>query len=483
MSRSMDEHAALDVVAVRAIETADRDRVLWSDADRAWATRAAAELVGERASPATFLARRAALALERLSERAPKVGRAFRAWRWRPWIGTAIIIGAFILGVAVDRAEGGQRINVLAPPVLGLLVWNLAIYAFLAIGFVVRYGDFGKAGRLRRAVMWLAEARHHAWRPTRRAQNAGTMALTAFASDWPARVGPLYAARAARVLHLAAAALALGVITGLYLRGIAFEYRATWESTFLDAATVRSILAIAYAPGAWITGIPVPDVASVAAIAAPSSENAARWLHLMAATLVVVVIVPRLLLALATWVNERYRAAHLVPGFDEPYFERLLREFDGGAARVRIVPYSFTPGASELAALESIVVRAFGGNAMLVVEPPVAYGDENAAVATTAPGTTIALFNLTATPERETHGAFIAALIAQGGAAQALRIVVDEAAFRARWREEPARIEARRALWREFCAEYRVAPVFVDLAAPDLETAAGALDDLTAPAA
>ena len=77
--------------------------------------------------------------------------------------------------------------------------------------------------------------------------------MAALARDWTALAAPLYAARAARILHLAAAALALGVVVGLYVRGIAFEYRATWESTFLDAPTVRTLLAFAYAPGAWLT--------------------------------------------------------------------------------------------------------------------------------------------------------------------------------------------------------------------------------------
>ena len=41
----MDESAALDTTAARAVETADRDRVLWTDADREWASRAAASIV------------------------------------------------------------------------------------------------------------------------------------------------------------------------------------------------------------------------------------------------------------------------------------------------------------------------------------------------------------------------------------------------------------------------------------------------------
>ena len=93
--------------------------------------------------------------------------------------------------------------------------------------------------------------------------------------------------------------------------------------------TVRSLVAFFYAPGALVSGIVVPDVAHIAAIRAPASENAAPWLHLMAATLAVVVIVPRLVLALGMWLVERYRAARLGEDLDAPYFARLLRDFRG----------------------------------------------------------------------------------------------------------------------------------------------------------
>src|SRR5512143_4304473 len=111
----MDESATLSVVALRAIETADGARTLWSDVDRAWASRAAAEVVGEAGGPEAFLARRAPLAIERLGTRYPALPRAVRALRWRPWVGTVIVALAFALGVLVDRIGGAQRINVLAP--------------------------------------------------------------------------------------------------------------------------------------------------------------------------------------------------------------------------------------------------------------------------------------------------------------------------------------------------------------------------------
>ena len=152
----MTEAAALDIIAVRAIESADRERAVWSDADRAWASRAAAEVVGEAASTDLFLARRAQLALERLGDRYRILPRVVGSLRWRPWIAYAVVAAAFVVGFAVDRVGASQRINVLAPPVLVLLAWNLAVYAAIAMGYVIRYGDASVAGPLRRAVMRLA---------------------------------------------------------------------------------------------------------------------------------------------------------------------------------------------------------------------------------------------------------------------------------------------------------------------------------------
>ena len=460
------------VTAVRAVETGDRARTAWTDADRAWASRAAAEVVGEAAAPDVFIGRRAELALERLAERKHAVARLARAWRWRPWVGTLLVLAAFVLGAAADAIGGAQRINILYSPVAPLVAWNLAVYVALAAGYVLHYGDTGTPGPFRRLVTLAAGGLRRAGR----ARDEGvTEALAAFARDWRRRATPMYAARTARILHFAAATFAVGTLAGLYVRGLGLEYRATWESTFLEPATVRALVAFFYAPGAWVTGVPVPDVAHVAAIRAPESENAAPWLHLMAATLACIVIVPRMLLAIATAGVERYRARHLVDDLDDPYFERLRRGFHPGPLTVDVVPYSYTPSAQAVPVIESLAGRVLGGNVAVALAPTVAYGEEDApllALRGSAAALRIALFNATATPEREAHGRFLAALARSGGTWIAL---VDEAAQNARV-DDAARREGRRALWRELAAEAGMAPVFVDLDAPDLAAAEGALD-------
>ncbi len=97
---------------------------------------------------------------------------------------------------------------------------------------------------------------------------------------------------AALLLHLAAAALALGLVAGLYLRGLVLDFRAGWQSTFLDAATVRAVLATLLAPAVALTGIAVPDAAALEALRVgpdrAATAAAAPWIHLYAAMLAAV---------------------------------------------------------------------------------------------------------------------------------------------------------------------------------------------------
>ena len=409
--RLMDESAALDVTAARAVETGDRDRLLWTDADRDWASRAAAEVVGEGAGEDVFLARRARLVLERIGPRQPAVTRAVRALRWRGWVGAAAIAGAFVLGLVVDRIGGGTSINLLAPPVFALVLWNLVVYVSLAVRLLAFRGS---PGPVRSLLIRLAAVRTPLGRGRGGdAAEARRSILAALPADWARVAGPLYGARAARVLHIAAAVTALGVIAGLYLRGLAFEYRATWESTFLGAEQVAALLGTTLAPGSWLTGIPVPDAASIAAIRQPAGENAATWMHLLAGTVVTVVVLPRAVLAAIAWTTERRRAARVVLPLSEPYYQRLVSSYVGGPGRIRIVPYSYTVTPQARAGLDAILARAHPG-AEATVERPVAWGDDRALATLTGPATAredvIPLFALSATPEREAHGAFLHAL-------------------------------------------------------------------------
>jgi len=471
MTGAVDEPTARAITAMRAIETSDRERVLWSEDERVAASRDAARAVGASASAERFLSERAALMLSRLAARHPALARVVNALAWRHWIAPAVLAAAFIAGLAADRIGAGGRINILAPPVLGLLVWNLAVYVALLIRAARAWRRHRGAGFLGRAIATLS------LQPPRVSASLRAVPLAtaagAFTAAWSERAGPLYAARAARILHVGAALFAAGVVAGMYVRGLAFEYRASWESTFLDPDTVHALLALVLAPGAWLTALGVPDTAHIASIrrgSDPGSENAALWLHLYAATVLIVVIVPRLVLALIDLVLERRRARFAVP-LGEPYFRRLLRGFVEAPYRVHVVPYSFSlpPGAED--ALRAVLARAFGALCEVSVAAPLTYGGEDALPDGMVPADTtlvIALFSAAATPEPAAHGAFVTTLRSGGSEVVAL---IDESALQTRWPADVVRFEQRRSAWRDVLDPCHVGVVFVALAAPDLVAA------------
>ena len=310
----MDESSALLVTAVRAVETGDATHRVWSDADRSWASRAAAEVVGEGASPDTFIARRARLAGERLGEAHRALPRAVAALRWRPWVGWTLVAGAFVLGIAFDRVGGAQRVNLLAPPVFALLAWNVAVYAALAAAAVLRLGGDRGPGPLRALVARLggraggsrASPPPAAKRVRRRHRRVPRRAALP-----PGRASRHRSTRRAapRILHLAAAALALGVIAGLYTARARLRVpRHLGEHVPRRRCRPRRCSPSPSRRARGSPGLPSPTSPPVAAMRAPGSENAARWLHLMAGSVVAIVVLPRLVLAALAGLVERRRA-------------------------------------------------------------------------------------------------------------------------------------------------------------------------------
>jgi hypothetical protein len=473
----MNEADARNVILLRAFETSTPRTDAWNDDDRAWASRAAAEVVGSGADAEQFLARRAALAVERLDGRDRNVQRTLRAMNWRPWVGWVIVAVAFALGLAMDAIGPAQRVNILAFPLLALIAWNLVVYLLLIGSSVVSItaSDNVGPGPLRRGVARLALGIAHAL-----PANASTPLLP-FTHDWTKRSSPLLLARAARVLHWAAFAFALGAIVSLYLRGLVLEYRAGWESTFLDAESVRHLLSYVLAPASAITGIAVPDAGHIDAIqfSKGPGEHAGPWLHLFSAVIALFVLLPRALLALISQWREKRLIKRFPLTIDDAYFQGFLRAHRGERARIRVIPYSYHLSPQSTLGFNRVVTRVFGSGADVSVAPAVAFGGEDALPSDLVPADRPALvavvFSLTATPEAEHHNVFVNAIAQRAGMATPVAVIVDESGFRERFAGQPGRQEERRNAWRRLLETTGREPVFVDLVTPDLTRAEAAL--------
>jgi hypothetical protein len=257
-----------------------------------------------------------------------------------------------------------------------------------------------------------------------------------------------------------------------------FDYRAGWESTFLDAAQVRVVLAVLYQPALLVTGLSLPDAAHLATIqwgSGGQGENASPWIHLLAATVVSFVVAPRLLLALLATIGLKRSSVRMTDPADLRGYYRNV--FLASGLRVHgvtwVVPYAYEPKPNSLARLQTLLSGEHGGLSM-EVRPPVGYGDEEGLLGMLAegsapPDTLVLLTSLAATPEDENHGIVITRVrdwLASARPDAQLLIVVNEAPYASRMLPAgaaPHRLDERRSVWREFIAARGVEACFADL--------------------
>ena len=238
----MNERRAREVTWLEAFETrAAGERRAGATRTARWADRVALEAVGAANAPAdAFVAERARHALQRLAPREPALARWLERSRLARRAGSACVaLIAFALGLLADAIGSGQRINLLAPPLWGVLVVERGRLPVLLGRLAARPRLLRRAPRARRGAARARDARRCCARAgacrAPRAGGSATARCARFAPLWLARSAPLAALRAETVLHAGAAALALGLVAGLYARGLVLDYRVGWESTFLDA--------------------------------------------------------------------------------------------------------------------------------------------------------------------------------------------------------------------------------------------------------
>jgi hypothetical protein len=477
----MNEQVARRVVLVRSIESADTGHEVLSEDDRKYASRSARELAAWQAadskSAATqehFLQQRSEQILKRLAERTP----AFAAFQKRglglPGVWAALPVLSLFAGALLDRIADPHRVDLLSAPLLFIIGWNLLVYLVLLVWALVPGRKTGWAGQglLRRlSVGKLALPR--------KLPGPLSRGLGNFLGEWALLSEPLTRARLSRTVHLSAAAFALGAVLSLYARGLLTQYVAGWESTFLDAAQVHTLLSWLFKPALFLfpflQGFSLADIEALRFSARTPAAGGERWVHLYGATIMLLVVLPRLLLAAFAGWRGRPMARHIPLDLEHPYFRKLADSIGAGTPAVlRVLPYSYTLDDARDRGLWTVAAMALGAQARVLLRPTVPYGEEpkealrehafdDAGVTVTA-----ALFSLAATPEKENHGAFLDYL--GRNSKRGLAVLLDESGLVERGAGQAgldARIAERISLWRQFCSFHGTAATVVNLLEPD----------------
>jgi hypothetical protein len=485
---------AISVLALHELEEADVHGVVLPLDDRREASEIAGVGMAEGlAIPHEVLQRRTARLLRDM--RVEVCVREVTAGVERPlhgaWLVAVAAGGAFALGFLTHQLGAGKVVNLLSIPLLGLVVWNLLIYGLWAVmelragwsGDPTARGGHGVLGAwFNRLLLRGAGVRVEAESIASAPGGAAAVVVVARRGFWEKwlRVMRLRAAVWVELaFHAGAVGLAIGLVAGMYARGVSAEYKAAWESTFLEAPAVSTVLRSTLGPASRVLHHPIPhgqamqrlNIHDQEKLPPAQRESAAGWIHLYALTALLFIVLPRLALMALMWRRgRRIDTQAPVEPLLAAVHSLLVRQAGGQGAAVMILPFAAEPDPARLADLRLVMRRIWPDTGEVTVHSTLAYGEEDEGVESLdgsvassvpqAPGAApasrlVLLMSLSATPEREVHGQLVRTLDARSAGVRGddqgvMAVVLDARAFRRQFEALPEaerRLRERRTAW------------------------------------
>ena len=363
----MHETPARRVVLAQAIEMADAQGKLVGQAERERIDQQARHTARAGGAgpvpPEHFLDLRAQRLLQVVGERNRAVAGLVANISWPAWLFFAAPAATLLLGALTERIADPHRVDLLSLPLLAIVFWNLLVYLVLVIGALLP-GAPRERPALDALRRWADGLR--GWR--RKAGFLGAEVAAQFHLRWNAATASLQAQRWKALLHLAALGWAAGVAVSLLVQGLVVQYRVGWESTFLDAAQVHGILSVLLSPVMWLFPFPAFSVQEIERLHLGPGDIAQfdpRWVWMYAALLVVVVIVPRAVLAAAALGRAKVLARRVRLDLREPYFQRIISLLT--PARIQLCVVTHRAGDRE--ALLKVLAQEQGAGCELAASP------------------------------------------------------------------------------------------------------------------
>ena len=286
------------------------------------------------------LARRASILIDQVQSQHPALVASLRKPLWSSGMYLVPLV-ALVMGFGADHIANPHRVDLLSAPILLLLAWNLVVYA-------VVFASLFRRAKLPSNGFWLRwKQRFQSWGGLLGRQSelgAPSRASAAFLRLWHPATATLNAQRMTALMHVAAAAWALGIVLSLLGRGVFVAYGVGWESTWLDAETLHFVLKVLFAP--LVALLPVDpftlgDIArlQVGAGAGGDVVDGRRWVLMYAGLLSLVIILPRL--ALASWAAIRARrlSQRVLIDLDDPYFQRIIDNLFPAQVRLGVITH------------------------------------------------------------------------------------------------------------------------------------------------
>ena len=367
------------------------------------------------------------------------------------------LFGMCLLGGAVSNYLGTSgEVNLLANPFMALLFWNLLVFVYILFSKIFRLPSGFNTSLGRNFFINLRMGLSRLWPGAPMSDGAKRKTLHharfIYWRLWFTTAGPWIHNRLAARLHGMAAMLVFGVIGGLYLRGFIKAYTFSWESTFIkDPDQMRSMMEVLFGPALFAGRLLFPQ-----GLPTFDAGDGAVWIHLMAWTALLYVVIPRGMLALLNLTNAERHAQKIHPDLNDPFFRKLITAAGGAGRQFTPVFYGYSPDDRQRAAVDALARSLWGSRMRGTPAHFPQWGEEDVGfVGDHFFG--VLMLNGAQTPEVEVHGVFLSQLLDRVEQAHgALLVCVDsskldaqrEASRQQAWRD--AMPSGLQFLWRDF---------------------------------
>jgi len=370
-------------------------------------------------------------------------------WSWA-LVGWAL---ALLTGYWLSDLGQAAEFNLLALPLVGLLAWNAVVIVLGVLCELIPTSAV--AGRGGWVAEFLAHGISRMGKASKEVESGVAEAVRTRFEEfaWPLAWRRLQM-RLRMWLHVAAALLAIGGTTALYVRGWSREYRAVWESTLLSKSSATAFFETLFKPASKVLRVPIP-LDQIEGMHRTNGKvekpaPALPWIHLYAGTLLVLIVVPRLLLAGLGVARCGRTLAQPARALNwGGYLRTLLRAVEGGSERIQVLVHAVEPTLAHREVWDRGVRERFGGMARAeYVRIPAGEEDEFAAAWQPVCANLVMLFNMATTPEAEVQRRLVSDVrqrLLTKHAEPELVVLLDGTSLAGRW--SPEKIAGREQLW------------------------------------
>jgi hypothetical protein len=396
-SRHITEGEAKEIVLVRAMEESLGESSL--DTVESASSGTSDSEAGE---PETWLLARARNLSRTLESRYSVSTKKILEQEKRAWVVffLSLAVFAFLSGVVSNYLSSDGRVNLILNPLVFLFAWNLTLYVFQILApLLIKNAPSGGIILKTLQRCWQFVLRKTIGVITKNPrEKAISKGLWEYQRYCLANCSRTIFLKLRLALGFAGLALAGGVVTGLYLRGLFVDYSFYVESTFFNALEfLAGAVKFIYFPVALVFRQEIPPV---------YGNNGEAWILFLVLSALFYIGIPRFVLSLVNWFSLAVARNRVGLDLGDPYFRDLLAPVFNHEREAALILFDCHLREGEEGELLAELSTVFGESFAPIDRQQYKWGDlaEGTAVET---GTIVFIFNGLQTPEEEVHGEFI----------------------------------------------------------------------------